>query len=216
MKKLSSICALSLCLAAIAPAAVVTFTGGTATLNNGSTLITDGTFNTDNVDFYTESGFVLDYIGGSGFSSNVGNYYNTGNDVIHGHWGMGITSIDIYKDGGGTFDLNYFVLTSNTSSGGGPASGVEQVTIEGFLNGVSTGTAILLPPEDWGFPAIDVFMNSNFDLVDRVKIVGSNSFCYGMDEFYIDQAAPVPEPTAGALLALGLGGLIALRRTRRS
>ncbi len=216
MKKLSSICALSLCLAAIAPAAVVTFTGGTATLNNGSTLITDGTFNTDNVDFYTESGFVLDYIGGSGFSSNVGNYYNTGNDVIHGHWGMGITSIDIYKDGGGTFDLNYFVLTSNTSSGGGHASGVEQVTIEGFLNGVSTGTAILLPPEDWGFPAIDVFMNSNFDLVDRVKIVGSNSFCYGMDEFYIDQAAPVPEPTAGALLALGLGGLIAMRRTRRS
>jgi len=216
MKKLSSICALTLCLAAVAPAAVVTFTGGTATLNNGSTLITDGTFNTDNVDFYTESGFVLDYIGGSGFSSNVGNYYNTGNDVIHGHWGMGITSIDIYKDGGGTFDLNYFVLTSNTSSGGDPASGVEQVTIEGFLSGVSTGTAILLPPEDWGFPAIDVFMNSNFDLVDRVKIVGSNSFCYGMDSFYIDQAAPVPEPTAGALLALGLGGLIALRRTRRS
>ena len=102
MKKLCSIFALSLCLAAIAPAAVVTFTGGTATLNNGSTRITDGTFNTDNVDFYTESGFVLDYIGGSGFSSNVGNYYNTGNDVIHGHWGMGITSIDIYKDGGGT------------------------------------------------------------------------------------------------------------------
>ena len=216
MKKLSSICALTLCLAAVAPAAVVTFTGGTATLNNGSTLITDGTFNTDNVDFYTESGFVLDYIGGSGFSSNVGNYYNTGNDVIHGHWGMGITSIDIYKDGGGTFDLNYFVLTSNTSSGGDPASGVEQVTIEGFLSGVSTGTAILLPPEDWGFPAIDVFMNSNFDLVDRVKIIGSSSFCYGMDEFYIDQAAPVPEPTAGALLALGLGGLIAMRRTRRS
>jgi hypothetical protein len=37
-----------------------------------------------------------------------------------------------------------------------------------------------------------------------------------MDSFYIDQAAPVPEPTAGALLALGLGGLIAMRSTRRS
>jgi hypothetical protein len=36
-----------------------------------------------------------------------------------------------------------------------------------------------------------------------------------MDEFYIDQAAPVPEPTAGALLALGLGVLSALRRSRR-
>ncbi|NBU69694.1 MAG: hypothetical protein EBS49_08835, partial [Verrucomicrobia bacterium] len=166
MKKLSSIFVLSLCLAKVAPAAVVTFTGGTITFNNaGGTAITAGDQNYSDVDFYTENGFVLDYIGGSGFSSNVGNYYGTGNDVIHGHWGMGITSIDIYKDVGGSFDLNYFVLTSNTAQGGGPASGTESVTIEGFLNGVSTGTAILLPPEDWGFPAVDVFMNSNFDVV---------------------------------------------------
>jgi hypothetical protein len=216
-KNLFPILALSVVMTSLAPAAVVTFTGGTITSNDGSTSVTNGTFVQENVNFYTESGFVLDYIGvgGDGFSSSVGNYYGTGNDVIHGHWGMGMSSIDIYKSGGGTFDLNYFVLTSNTQEGGGPHTGAESVTIEGFLNGVSTGTAFLLPPEDWGFPAIDVFMNTNFDRVDRVKIVGSRSFCYGMDEFYIDQAAPVPEPTAGALLALGLGGLIALRRTRR-
>jgi hypothetical protein len=216
-KNLFPILALSVVMTSLAPAAVVTFTGGTITKNGGATIVTSGSISEYDVDFYTESGFVLDYIGvgGDGFSSFVGNYYSTGNDVIHGHWGMGMSSIDIYKAGGGTFDLNYFVLTSNTQSGGSPHTGNESVTIEGFLNGVSTGTAFLLPPEDWGFPAIDVFMSTNFDLVDRVKIVGSNSFCYGMDEFYIDQAAPVPEPTAGALLALGLGGLIALRRTRR-
>jgi hypothetical protein len=214
-KNLLSILTLSVVMTPLAPAAVVTFTGGTITSNNGSTSVTNGSFVQDDVDFYTESGFVLDYIGGSNFSSNVGTYYGGSNDVIHGHWGMGVSSIDIYKAGGGTFELNYFVLTSNTQMGGGPHTGNERVTIEGFLNGASTGTAFLLPPEDWGFPAIDVFMSSNFDLVDRVKIVGDNSFCYGMDEFYIDQSAPVPEPTAGALLALGLGGLIALRRTRR-
>ena len=214
-KNLLSILTLSVVMTPLAPAAVVTFTGGTITKNDGSTSVTNGSNLESDVNFYTESGFVLDYIGGSGFSSFVGDYYMTGNDVIHGHWGMGMSSIDIYKAGGGTFDLNYFVLTSNTQMGGGPHTGNERVTIEGFLNGASTGTAFLLPPEDWGFPAIDVFMSSNFDLVDRVKIVGNNSFCYGMDEFYIDQSAPVPEPTAGALLALGLGGLIALRRTRR-
>jgi hypothetical protein len=215
MKNLLPIFALSIVMTQLAPAAVVTFTGGTITKNDGSTVVTNGSFSDQDVDFYTEVGFVLDYVGAGGFSAHVGNYYGTGNDVIHGHWGGGLTSIDIYKAGGGTFDLNYFVLTSNTRSGGGPHTGNETVTIEGFLNGASTGTAFLLPPEDWGFPAVDVFMSTNFDLVDRVKIVGSNSFCYGMDEFYIDQAAPVPEPTSGALLALGLGGLIALRRTRR-
>ena len=41
MKKLSSIIALSFCLAAVSPAAVVTFTGGTVTKNNATTAVTD-------------------------------------------------------------------------------------------------------------------------------------------------------------------------------
>jgi len=46
---------------------------------------------------------------------------------------------------------------------------------------------------------IQIFLGSNFDAVDKVKFFVTNTvFCFGMDEFYIDQAAPpnlnVPEP----------------------
>lgn len=195
MNKFLTILATVISITSGASASVVTFTGGTVTFNNGTTAVTAGNINYQDVDFYTENGFVLDYINGSGFSSNVGNYYGIGNDVIHGHWGLGISSIDIYKEGGGTFDLNYFVLVDNTATGGGPATGAESVTIQGFLNGVATGSAFLLPPENWGFPAVNVFLDSSFDVVDRIKIIGSQSFCFGMDEFYINQAAPVPDPS---------------------
>lgn len=223
MNKFLTVLATVISITSGASASVVTFTGGTVTFNSGGTAVTAGDLNYQDVDFYTENGFVLDYINGSGFSSNVGNYYNIGNDVIHGHWGLGISSIDIYKEGGGTFDLNYFVLVDNTASGGGPATGAESVTIQGFLNGVATGSAFLLPPENWGFPAVNVFLDSSFDVVDRIKIIGSQSFCFGMDEFYINQAAPVPdpstpsipEPSAVSLLGIGLTGLLAFGRIRR-
>lgn len=217
MKKLSSILALSVFMAALAPAAVVTFTGGTVTKSDGTTAVTDTTTSYYGVDFYTENGFVFDYIGGSGGS--IGDYYSAGNDVIHAHWGVGeMTSIEIRKDGGGTFEFNYFVLTSNTLTPGGAPTGAEDVHVQAWLNGSMVGSDVILPSEQWGFPAVDVFFGTDFDLVDKVVITSSHtSFsCFGMDSFYIDEAAPVPEPTAGALIALGLGGLIALRRTRRS
>ena len=101
-----------------ASAAVVTFTGGTVYKSDGSTGITDTTQGFWSVDYYTESGFKFDYIGGSGGS--IGNYYGVGNDVIHAHWGVGeMTSIEISKVAGGTFEFNYFVLTSNTLTPGG-------------------------------------------------------------------------------------------------
>jgi hypothetical protein len=217
MKKLSTVLTLSIFMTALAPAAVVTFTGGTATLASGGTVVTDTLQNLNSVDFYTENGFVFDYIGGTGGS--IGAYYGQNNDVIHAHWGVGeMTSIEIRKDGGGTFEFNYFVLTSNTLSPGGSPTGFEDVHVQAWLNGVQVGSDVILPSEQWGFPAVDVFFGTDFDNVDKVVITSSHtSFsCFGMDEFYIDQAAPVPEPTAGALLALGLGGLITLRRTRRA
>jgi hypothetical protein len=211
-------------MTALAPAAVVTFTGGTATLTSGGTVVTDTLQNFQSVDFYTENGFVFDYIGGTGGS--IGAYYGQNNDVIHAHWGVGeMTSIEIRKDGGGTFEFNYFVLTSNTLQPGGAPTGFEDVHVQAWLNGSIVGSDVILPGEQWGFlPApgvVDIFFGTDFDNVDKVVITSTHtSFsCFGMDSFYIDQAAPpptVPEPSSGALLALGLGGLIALRRTRRS
>jgi hypothetical protein len=217
MKNLLPIFALSVVMTQLAPAAVVTFTGGTATLASGGTVVTDTLQNLNSVDFYTENGFVFDYIGGAGGS--IGNYYSAGNDVIHAHWGVGeMTSIEIRKDGGGTFEFNYFVLTSNTLTPGGAPTGAEDVHVQAWFNGSMVGSDVILPSEQWGFPAVDVFFGTDFDNVDKVVITSTHtSFsCFGMDSFYIDQAAPVPEPTAGALLALGLGGLITLRRTRRA
>jgi hypothetical protein len=204
--------------AASADAAVITFTGGTVHLLDGSTETTNNSVTWDGVDYYVEDGFRLDFIpndGSAGFATNIGNYYGAANDVIHAHWATGnfggVEQINITREGGGTFDINYFILTSNTDSGGGPASGNERAFIQGFAGGVSTGDPVMLPPENWGFPGVPILLGSEFDEVDEVRFFVENAVdCFGMDEFFIDQPAPgdpVPEPsmlllTSGALAAL--------------
>ncbi|TKB79726.1 MAG: PEP-CTERM sorting domain-containing protein [Nitrospira sp.] len=212
--------------AASASGAQITFTGGTVTLLDASTVSTDTVVVHDDVDYYDEDGFRLDFFpdsGSVGFATHVGNYYGVGNDVIHSHWSTGdfggVDLITITKIGGGTFDLNYFILTSNTDTGGSTASGLERAWVEGFAASVSTGAPLLLPSEDWGFPATPIFLSSAFDSVDEVRIfVTSAVDCFGMDEFFIDEPAPgtAPEPSSLLLFGSALAALAAYRRKKKA
>lgn len=208
-------------------ATVIDFTGGTAFGQNGSTCTTTNTTACNSVDYYEENGFVFDFIGALAY---VGNYYGANNSVVHSHWiGSGLTSMEIRKVGGGTFDLNYFILTSNTSVGGGTATGAEETYVEAWKNGTML-ERLLLTPDTWGFASVNnvnqprqtdpkMFLSSNFDSVDVVKFKSASTvhgtpnhvhdaFCFGMDMFYIDEQAPTPPPSVPAptpLMLLGLG-----------
>lgn len=187
--------------ACTAQAVVIDFTGGTV----------NGAYSTH----YEENGFQVDVTGSSG--AYFGNYYGTGNNVIHAHWALGgignVTEIKVSKIGGGTFDLNYFILTSNTDTGGAAANGTELAYIKNN-NGFDT----LLPFENWGFPANQIFLPASYDAITSFSFYVTNDVdCFGMDEFYIDEAAPpsnsVPDGgTTGALLGLAMLGMVAVQR----
>jgi len=212
-----SSCAIVAACAASASATLVTFTGGTVTRLDTTTQTTNNSVLWDDVDYYEEGGYRLDFLangGSAGFATNIGNYYGASNDVIHAHWATGnfggVTTIAITQIAPGTFDLNYFTLTSNTQVGGGLATGLEQAWVRGYFNGNPTGPAVLLPPQDWGFPGVQIGLGSDFDAVDRVEFYVTNAVdCFGMDDFYINE---IPAP--GSLALLGMLGGMALRRRR--
>jgi hypothetical protein len=212
---------------ASAQAVQIDFTGGNVFLHGGGPPVTtNNSVNWGDVDYYEEDGFTLDFIGTGGlapFESNIGDYYGVGNDVIHGHWATGdyggLTQIKVTKIGGASFDLNYFVLTSNTDTGGAAASGFEQVRIHASLDGTTSSFSQLLPAEDWGFPGTQIFLGPSFDGIKAFWFTADNAVdCFGMDSFFIDEPAPpeIPEPGSLTLLGIGLAGLGAVRRRRKS
>ena len=226
-------------ITSLAKAAIVTFTGGTATLVNGGVVITDSQSQNEGVMSYQEGDVILEYLSPNedwGFQT-VGNYYSQDNDVIHGHW-TAISAIEISRENNTAFDLQYFNLTSNTEIGGGAATGDESVAIQGFLGGEAVTKEFLLPSDDWGGDYQDVFLPDSFDNVDRVVIrdlsqwengvytqAEWSAFCFGMDNFVFDEVVPQeliqgnsvtlkPIPEISSSLLGGLGLLFLLNRRR--
>ena len=208
-----------------ASATQIDFTGGTVVRKSGPTQTTNNSVVWDNVDYYEEGGFRLDFIsrGGGSFESLIGDYYRSGNDVIHGHWAIGglggLTQIKVTKLDNTAFDLNYFVLTSNTAIGGGRALGNEKALIHASIDGITSSYSQLLPSENWGLPGTQIFLGSQFDNIKAFWFTAENDIdCFGMDSFFIDEPPPtsVPEPTSTlTLLTLGsLGAASTLNRKR--
>jgi len=204
--------------------AVIDFTGGSVYLIGGGTGTTNNSVVYQGVDYYEENGFRLDFIGPGTdpFESIVGDYYVAGNDVIHGHWDTGLygglTEIRVTKTDGTAFDLNYFILTSNTDAGGAPASGNERTYINALQDGTNISYSMLLPPDDWGFGGVNpqVYLDNNFDgILAFTYTVANRVDCFGMDNFYIDEAPP-PAPEPSTLILFGTGLLAAARASRRA
>ncbi|MBI5688906.1 MAG: hypothetical protein HZC55_02325 [Verrucomicrobia bacterium] len=221
----SLLAAVCLGMASTASAVVIDFTGGTAYLPGGVTYTPTNTGGyAGNVLYYIEDGIRIDFIGGYG---DIGNYYGTfapntdNNSVLHNHWtGGGATSIVFSKVGGGTFDLNYMDLTSNTVTGGGLSNGTELSYVT-----PSGGAPVLLPSSHWGIDHLStgapgdgikrLWMDSSFDGITSFTVTSQNAYCFGLDNFYIDEPAPPGAPDSATTLGLLAGAGLLMRGLRR-
>ncbi|MBI3922205.1 MAG: hypothetical protein HY318_12360, partial [Armatimonadetes bacterium] len=189
-------------MTAPALAVVIDFTGGTAYLSGGGSVTTTDNALYNNVDYYEENGFRVDFVGGDGC---VGNYYEdiagcgTNNSVFHVHMSAGgggtVTSVVVTKIGGGTFDITYMDETSNTQTGGGAASGNERSYVT-----PSGGSPVLLPSSDWGRDknlgcgpgdgVERIYFDNSFLGITSLTITSENAYCFGLDSWYMDEAPP--------------------------
>ncbi len=219
-----------------AVATQIEFTGGSVLQNDGGVGVTNNSNVFQNVASYTEQGFKFEFLfdsaAPSAFASIIGDYYSTGNDVVHWHWtggGFGeVTEVRVSKVDGTTFDLGGFRVSTNTSSGGGFSSGTELVSI----NTSKASSIFNVDSDNWGLgsgpdPLISINpSNSLFDDIAWFSFTNdqnSTAVGMGLDNFFLDEPGDpngtdptnptnIPEPTSFALLFLGLAGLVFARR----
>lgn len=219
------------CLTTSVNAAQIDFTGGTAFFNGGGSGVTNNSASYENVSHYEEAGFRLEFIFGSAptsFSTIVGDYYNTGNDVVHAHWSGVFGEVDeirVSKIDGSTFDLGGFRVSTNTASGGGASDGNELT----WINSSKANEIFSVTPDSWGFgsgtdPLITIAAsNSLFDDILWFSFTNdalSSAVGLGLDSFFLDEAgdpngedpSAVPVPAAVWLFGSGLIGLIRMRK----
>lgn len=180
----------TVCFAPMASAIVIGFNGGSATLQNGSIVVTDNVNTYDGVINYVENVFLVEFNGLSDtWGAYIGNYYGAGNAVIHTHWDS-LQSVTFSMLDGSEFDLNYMDVTSNTVNGGWDADGTEDSWIT-----ASNGTTMKLPSANWGsiFEPQRLWLSSNFDNITSFTVTSNNAYCFGLDNFYINEPPP-PNP----------------------
>ena len=106
---------------------------------------------------------------------------------------------------GDAFDLNYYILTSNTEQGGGPATGNEDTYIIASIDGVTESFRQKLPSEDWGIDVYrEIYLGPEFDGIKSFWFDSEGgTYCFGMDKFYVDLAPPEPSTPNPVIVGSG-------------
>ncbi|MAC32449.1 MAG: hypothetical protein CME40_05255 [Haliea sp.] len=177
------------------------FSDGSATSSSGdvvSPISGDSRQYSSTVD-YTESSFRMT-VEPTGAVVTVGKYYSESEGVVHGHWSAGGASNGMDRllfraESGETFDLNYYVLTSNTENGGSAATGNEDTYIVASRDGVTASFRSKLPSEDWGISdgVREIYLGPEFDGIKAFWFESEGgTYCFGMDKFYVNLTPPPP------------------------
>ena len=182
-----------------------TFDDTLGTLVNGDTSTVSGTK-------FGSSGLYMAAEPGRGaFTANdlsVGSYYGDGSGVAHVHWRLGQDNREVSRfivksaSGGAVFDLNYFVLSSNTDNGGGAADNTEDTYIVASKNGSTESFRQKLPSVNWG-GRVPVYLGPEFNEVRTVWFESTNAFCFGVDDLTVSAAPPGNAANNAVLLGSG-------------
>src|SRR5690606_141353 len=159
------------------------------------------------VTVYTESNFRM-VVSPEDASVTIGDYYGVKEGVIHGHWkAMGGNMERLYfsRESGEAFDLNYYVLTTNSEYGGAPATGAEDTYIIASKNGVTESSRAKLPAEDWGIDKVrEIYLGPEFDGIKTFWFYSEGgTYCFGMDKFYVDLDPPAPSTPDAIVVGSG-------------